>query len=61
MGTHEEQEKKTKNKFPPPHTQNEKSRAHLGCMLSLPIGCMKIYSQNCLSPFSAWPNGRGRN
>ncbi len=36
-------EKKTKNKSPHPTPHPKwKNRAHHGCMLSLPIGCMKI-------------------
>jgi hypothetical protein len=48
-----EQRRKTKNNS----ASKEKTRAHRECMLSLPIGCMKIfYFQNCSSPFWAWAN-----
>ncbi len=57
--------KEEKQKIPPPHytpPPKGKNRAHHECMMSLLIGCMKfLCSKNCLSPFLAWANERGRN
>jgi len=50
-----------KQKFCTPNLSKRKKWIVPECMLSLRIGCMKFYFQNCWSPFFAWINGRGRN
>jgi hypothetical protein len=57
LGTRE----KYKKNPVPPTSQKEKNWIVHECMLSLHIGRMKFYFQNCQSPFLAWTNGRGRN
>jgi hypothetical protein len=57
LGTHWEQGRKTKKNSPhptPPHPEKEKTGPIVSVWLSLPIGCMQFYFQNCLSPFF-WP------
>jgi hypothetical protein len=61
MGTHLERGQKQKQKNPSPRPQKEKNWTPNDCMLSLLVGCMKVYSQNCLSPFLTWANGKGIN